>query len=70
MPLSQRISTAPTSLRACPDCDRPLLLISIKPGRRGKLMKLYKCSSCYHAEKVVHLDRVLGWLHSELRPPA
>jgi hypothetical protein len=68
-----RVSHAPppvVMLRSCEDCGAPLLLVSTVRAPVGAMARLYGCSSCRHLEKVTTNAKWLGWINSELRPPA
>jgi DNA-directed RNA polymerase subunit RPC12/RpoP len=59
----------------CPDCSMRMLTVDIVAGPEGFEHRTFECSRCGHSEKKVLTcdplkSNAIGWLASELKPPA
>jgi hypothetical protein len=59
----------------CPDCSIRMLTVDIVAGPEGFEHRTFECSRCGHSEKKVLTcdplkSNAIGWLASELKPPA
>ena len=73
---SQHSSVSPIVIEspACPNCQAPMILARITPGRLNFDLRTFECVRCDHVMKsLVAADPMqsdlLGWLFGELRPP-
>jgi len=61
--------------RHCPACTARMMTVDITPGPEGFELRTFECVQCGRTDKTVRASdplksNAIGWLASELKPPA